>query len=646
MKKFEIFRYLKKWMPVIVIFLGIMTTLSYQLLKSRQTYTASAVIEYKTIVNNGASTNLAPDGSEIDVTEIYSSSNMARVMSNLGLSYDTYSLDALCASIKVVPVERESEKSDLKEEEPDETASSKPPAYIVSCTLGSSASNALVRDILNELLDVYFSDFSRQHINEEQVNNSTKDLADTDYDYLEMVERIDEQLQATHKALLSRYNRAQDFRSVDTGYSFIDLCNQLSLIQRIDVPKLYALVLGNQITKDRDLLINKYQNRVAKNELHSQKAQEDIADALNVIRSYVNKMRQSGNTDLDYNYILQDVHGEHWDTIGSVNRTVEYDELLRNWVSYRDQWDYAVINAAYCEYVIGVYRDGNTQLTADSQMREGRKQEGAEQDEQAETEAILEEAPVSVAVPEMERATVEEVEEYIREVLSRMNDVYSSASVMNVEYNEYLGAQTIRILSSASVSASINLRLYTAVIAVFFLLVGCGGAVLLGRAGDILEYMFLRDRLTGCMNRTSCDNYIEKWKNQPLSAEMCCCNIQITNQREMNETYGREQVDQAMKEFGRILRELFEDRRNGFVGYNGSGQFWVFFEKEPRQTVEQEIRHMILTLSQALSNVSLEYQLGWANAGELQQFWIRSLISQAVKNRMSRSTNDISGNGR
>lgn len=668
MKKFQIFRYLKQLMPLIILFFLAMTVVSYKMLGSKQSYTASAVIRYavqETTEENASGAYLAPDGTEIDVSEINSSANMARVMSNLGLSYSSYSLDALCASITVEQVKTVTAaegQTDQENKKPVQT----PPVYIVSCTLGSSASAGLVRDILNELLDVYFSDFSIQHINLGQISNQTKGLADSSYDYLEMIEIIDSQCTDTVKTLSDRYSRAYEFRSSITGYSFYDMQQQFKLIRDIEVPKLYALVLGNQITKDKELLINKYQNRVSDYELTGKKAQEDITDALNVIQAYVEKMRESGNTDLDADYILNGVY-EHRTTSGNlVDRTVEYDELLRNWVKYRDRLDYAVIDAAYCQYILGVFRDGNTQLmvsepslsreesippAAEEPAADGEPSENLEeapdqfvpdstssQDHILDTTgSVMSQPPSLIITPPAEKVTSEGVYRQISSVLERMNQLYGSVELMNEEFNEYLGAQAIQILSSTSVSSSVNLKLYMAVISVFFLIVGCGGAVLLGRAGDILEYLFLRDRLTGCMNRTSCDSYIDRWKDQPLGADMCCCNIQITNQQKMNEIYGRESVDQAMKDFGSILRELFEDRRNGFVGYNGSGQFWAFFEKEPRQTVKEEMKHMVLVLAQALSSIPLEYQIGFANAGELKQFWLRNLISEAVKDRSDRS---------
>ena len=123
MKNFQLFRYLKKWMPLIVLFFAVMTVFSYQLLHSRQTYIASAVIEYQKMGQEEESEptedGKAPDGMPIDVTEIYSSANMAKAMANLGLSYNSYSLDAFCASIKVEPVLTEP-SDDAKENEKEE----------------------------------------------------------------------------------------------------------------------------------------------------------------------------------------------------------------------------------------------------------------------------------------------------------------------------------------------------------------------------------------------------------------------------------------------------------------------------------------------------------------------------------------------
>ena len=624
MRKFELLRYLKRWMPMIVLFFVIMTAGAFRALEKRQSYEASSVIKYS---NEGAADGLAPDGERIDVSEIYSSANMARVMENLGLSYDRNSLDVLCSGITVTPIiEQQDENIRDAVNKEGEEYTIQPTAYIVSCTLDSSGSAALARNILNELLDVYFSDYSNKHINVGQIDNRMKELADTDYDFLEMVEMVEAQLADTVDSLHTRYMRAQDFRSVNTGYSFADLRDQFSLLREVDVPQLYALILGNQITKDRKVLINKYQNRIANYELSSAKAQENIQDILEVINSYVDKMRESGNTDLDSEYILGDVYEDERmaDDGGNyrpTNRTVQYDTLLRSWVSSHNDWDYAEIDAAYCRYIISVYSDKGTGAETAGQEASGSGEAGAE-----------------AAGSGSDRVTAEDIQSRISHMLARMNELYEIVNETNVKYNEYLGAANIRFLSSAAVSSAFNMKLYQAVIAVFFLVIGCCGAIVLGRAGDILEYLFLKDSMTGCMNRVSCDNYIQRNEQRLLSVNMCCMSLQITNQRELNQIYGRKGADDVLKEFGRVLQEVFGSRKNSFIAYNGSGQFMVFFEKTSQENVMQEAGRLSIILMQSLDDYSVSYQMGAVNAGEEALFWIRGLISGAVKNGKPYST--------
>ena len=601
MKDFQIFRYLKHWLPLILCFFVGMTIFAYRILAGRQTYTASAVIEYS---NQHAKNGYAPDGSTIDVSEIASSKNMVTVIEHLGLPLDTYSLDSLCAGIKVEPIIDEQERS-IQEAVNEEGKEYKiqPTAYVVSCTLDSSGSKNLARDILNELLDTYFSDYSNKHINQEQVNNQVNDLIHTDYDYLEMVERLDKQLNNTINTLHIRYQRGNYFRSSDTGYSFADLRDQFTLIHDVEVPRLYSLILGNQITKDKALLINKYQNRIANYKLTGENAQENITDIMKIIWSYVSKLRDSGNTNIDYNYILNDVHEQEWEKVYDENgkriptdRTIEYDELLKSWVAASDKWDYAEIDAAYCTYILGVYQGKQADLAGGKAV------------------------------------SAVDVEQELGAVIDKMNELYDIVTRTNTEYNEYLGARNIKTLSSASVQTKFNMSLYLAIIAGFFLVIGCCGAILLGRIGDILEYAFLRDNATGCLNRVSCDKYISARENEILPLEASCINIQITNQRELNDLYGRELTDQALKEFGRVLRDLFESRKNSFVGHNGGGQFWIFFNTA-QDSLEQEEERLAISLGEAVSNLPIAYQMGAANAGEKSVFHLRGLLSNAAKLR-------------
>ena len=48
-----------------------------------------------------------------------------------------------------------------------------------------------------------------------------------------------------------------EFRSSRTGYSFQDLQDEFAFLKEVEVRQLFSRILAEQITKDRDLLLDK-----------------------------------------------------------------------------------------------------------------------------------------------------------------------------------------------------------------------------------------------------------------------------------------------------------------------------------------------------------------------------------------------------
>ncbi len=752
MKNFQIFRYLKKWMPLVALFFVVMTAVAYRFLAGKQEYVASAVIRYK---NEEAIDGLAPDGSEIDVAEINSSDIIAQAMKNLGLNLDDYSVEELCASIAASPILQEDTvviQEALNEE--GERYTEKPTEYAVTCTMGSDSSEDFVRNLLNEVLDVYFSEYSSEHINHSQISNDVKGIVAKNYDYLELVEKIGDELSETINELNNYINSDNEFRSSRTGYSFLEIQSQFILLHDVNLYRLYSLILGNQITRDEEILTARYLDRIAEYSLDGRKAREEIDDSNRIINSYVEKMRNSGNTNIDFNYILDEVYDKNKDDetetetrsssrkFTDVDRTVEYDTLLENWVDAKDDLDKSLIDEAYSKYILGIYQseegaaptadkilaeleetekeiqasqqpdtgaapqtgaaevpgtasaegmetpdttqDGGTASIAAAQAADVTKGSAADtensaaaQTDETKSPAAAQEAgaaPAEVQTAETagpdaaqaggteipgavqtgssefsdeisaeqestaqavvsRKASPDEIESEINELLLRMDELYMIADETSDEYNEYLGALNIQTLTSVIAQPALNLKLYIAIIAVVFLIIGCCGAILAGRIGDILEYVFLRDAQTGCMNRVSCDNYIQGMSKKILPGGFCCVNLLLRNQRELNAAIGREKADDVLAQMGQTLKDIFGNRKNSFIGYNGSGQFWTFFEDGNEEGLEQELGRFAIVMKDRFGEYPVTYALGGVNAGEAGDYQLRSLISKSVTGR-------------
>lgn len=98
MNKFRPIQYLKKYTFLIIALFVFLTLGMYMVLRSLQTYTATTIIDY---VYGDAENGLAPDGTELDTTGIYSSSVISQALDNLGLDQGKYPIDSIRAEIKV-----------------------------------------------------------------------------------------------------------------------------------------------------------------------------------------------------------------------------------------------------------------------------------------------------------------------------------------------------------------------------------------------------------------------------------------------------------------------------------------------------------------------------------------------------------------
>ena len=98
MREFQISRYIKKWLPLIVAVCVVLTMAVAFFLSRQQTYIASAVIEFN---SEGAKEGLTPAGTELDINEIKSSAIMSRVLENLNLGEKSYSVDDLVSRLRV-----------------------------------------------------------------------------------------------------------------------------------------------------------------------------------------------------------------------------------------------------------------------------------------------------------------------------------------------------------------------------------------------------------------------------------------------------------------------------------------------------------------------------------------------------------------
>lgn len=618
MQRFEITRYVKKLLPFIIIVCVALTFAVHSFLNSRQTYYAQAVIKYE---GDNPQVGLTPSGETLDVNQIKSSAVMTKVIENLRLDEIPYSVDDLISRTKIweiVDADEQARKDALLEE--GEEYENKPIKYIVSFYAYKDEGPGFARSVLDEILDVYFVNYSEQYVNQGSTTNALKNIYNENYDYIEIMEIISDQLKGTQETLSARINSNPTFRSAATGKSFLDFYNEIYYLSRVKLSKINAQILEYQITKNKDLLISNYTERIRQNDLTESKDIKKIDDVLMLIEAYVNKMQESGNTDITYEYILDDVYdGYVLDETGAViqkaDQTVTYDDLIYNWRDYSREQKESIIDTAYSRYIMDTFSRcmeyGVTACSGDANH-----------------------TCAAVSMPEYSDI-VNKIETEIKDLVDRLNVLYNEIDVSNNEFNEYLGARNISTLSSASVKESMNVKLYTFIAALFLLVVCCCGAIVLGRLADIVQYAFYTDHMVKFNNRMAFDSYLKKNDKKLLGDGTLCIVLNLKNHNSINKSAGRDITDKIIVLIADIIRDVF-NKMDTFNVYNGNGQYIIIVEKSDYVAVEYIMNRfkVLLDNREIYREGPIVYELGISESSRDHARSVRGLLTKAVQSKV------------
>ena len=614
MKELDVFRYLKKYRTMIIL-LSILAGVSFFLIAQLyiQQYTAVTVIEY---TGSRASEGLSPDGSDIDTSEIYATNLVSQAMKALGIEYTEATTDDIRMNIQVEPVitEEDLQVQQSKLENGEKDYEFIPTRFVVSFNCGVGNGKEYPRKVLNQILQEYAVYYGKNHVNTSLAANPVSDITSKGYDYLEMAEVMDATLENMIEHLSDKVEWNSEFRSSRTGRSFQDLQEEFEFIREVEVRQLLSEILEGRVTKDRDLLLDKYKNRNNNLEISNSAATFEIDRIRGIIASYEDAMGEfnAGAASISesdpngedkqanalQNNVLPDVYDD-WnrDEDGNwnpVDRTAEYDQLLIKYIEDRTLYEQNLIEKEYNNYILSVFNR----------------------------------APAVSSETEQEK-----IREEIGSLAEKINALQTVYYETNDEYNEYLGARNIVMLSSVRVTERFPIMIFTVLIVIIFGVLGCAGAALFGRIEDFIEYYAFTSKVDGLPNRAKCDQFIAIRERKPIQEGFACIVFKMANLQMENARLGREAGDKMIKDFVEILTSVFAPSDKVFVGNNGAGQYLIFAENMEEEQVNAALFQVSVVLMEKAQSCGyfIELQSGHACAGKEQCFYIRELISIAMK---------------
>lgn len=599
MRSFNIIRYLKKWWPLIALMSFCAGVFFMRYATNNQVYSAQSIIKY---TYAKAEEGKTPNGADLDVSEIFSSTVVKEAIENLGLSTNVDRIRSGGTVTGIIPDDVQTTQ-EAKMEKGEDVEEYHPTEYVVALSVSSSYSTEYARTMLDEILSCYFASFGEKYVDYSTIPNNAAALDGQNYDYIEQAEILNNAVDEITSSLGSCQSAHPEFVSSTTGLSLADLFDEYTYVSDVEIPYLFSEILGGRLTQNREVLLKKYQDRYNSYIMDGNVDSEKVAAVLEVIQSYGDKNRDgslyyqgtdsaSGNSG---GFVLGDVYEEDND----VDRTTVYDDLISDYVMILNRQSNNTIDAAYCQYIINTFQDAPAGGTAANQA-----------------------------------FTQQSVEEEISALQSRLNSLYEPLSLTMKEYNEYCGAVNLGILSSTTVSEKINVKLYILLgVAVFFVL-GICGAILLGRIQDFVEYLFFTEQSLEMPNRTACDLFIKNNTNNVLPDNTVCVVVEIANLSQINAAFGRERGNEMMRKFAEFLKEA--SATCGTVYYNGGQQFIGFFEQCRREDAESfadYFHRLVHSYNEESDEAKFEYNLGLAESRTNNAHSIRILLREALRSK-------------
>ena len=593
MKKFEVLRYIRKFSAFILLFSLIGSYLIYMYGNNNQQYTATTVIKY---TNSAIKSGLAPDGSPLDVNEIYSTTVIAQAMKILGLKNTPEIIRSRCKVTPIISEEQQTINEALAEK--GEEVTYFPDTYKVELVVDGDRGATYARNVLDAIIESYFSIYTEKYVEQRLSKNPSENLLEKGYDYYQCINMLEEDTTNMIDFLKSKQGFYPQFRSSVTGYGFNDLLEIYSSMRNYQLPKLYSMVVDGPQVKNAEYLRKALADEVKKSQ-NDEIVQIERKDYLkNIIDNFSDK-----NEDImDYHYK------------GQLGETSDTEYILKNVYENRDGKD---VETTYDDMVLEY-------VALDKAIKE----ETIRREDKKSFLNVLEGVVTQSGDEQSHRALENEIEKYEDELIEN----YKLVNDTSKELNRYLSADFFQIENSVTVAQKINIKQYVLLAIIFFLFVGVIGAIVLGRAIDIIEYLLYIDKKTGLSNRESCDAFMSDMSKEALPDNYSGFVFEFINLASLNKKFGYSVGDAVLKDYAGLLKSSFVP--SGKVFYNNKGVFLGFMD----QCSEKKSKAILQTLDEYVKeynnlnpDYAIEYKSAYITSTEEEIYSVRELINKAFE---------------
>ncbi len=288
-------RFLLIWI-VIALIVGICIPVYYAAFPSAEHKTLSAVVRFSF---DGIEEGKAPDGSLFNVNTMKSSIVVEKALKELGESTDK--VEAIRQSItisgqvpenaynKLTGLQSIYEQGNLAALQEMLNTNYSPTQFMITFNYSASGlSGEKAVTVLNTILDCYRDYFFETYGFNQALGSAVTVLDYKDYDYAQAIDVFKDSLNTLENYITNlSVEDTTRFRSIETGYTFADLTQAIQTVRDVNLDQIDSYVAYNNVTKDKNNLIDYYNYRIETLSRERTVAEETLKSLNESIQNYV-----------------------------------------------------------------------------------------------------------------------------------------------------------------------------------------------------------------------------------------------------------------------------------------------------------------------------------------------------------------------
>ena len=284
-----------KWIIGSLVIAAILISFLYIMFFSPEIGNIQTIISFN---YKGIEKGLDPNGKNKDVSMIKSPVVLDQVIRTLQLDQHNISSDDLRKNISITPVIPGNVTENIKRLEEDIKGNINslqeyiyyPNKYIIGFTVTRKLgiSQQFAQQIVDEVVKQYQQYFYKTYSDMSVLASAIQPVEYDEYDYPEISTVIHNQLDIFKNYLSSKLNEenGNNFRSVETGLSFSDIMESISIIQQVDLGRLDSIIGAYNLTKNKEKLIKLYEYKIKQQELTMKQKNDEAALLTDIIQKY------------------------------------------------------------------------------------------------------------------------------------------------------------------------------------------------------------------------------------------------------------------------------------------------------------------------------------------------------------------------